>query len=152
MRYVWDSAFALLIVTGGLLGLTLPFGKLATEAGIPAIAWAFLISFGAGGVLFCALLLGGGRVRLTAHKLRYFAVAAAVSYAVPNLLMFSAIPHLGAGYTGIMFTLSPVLLRYLPVRMLSTKFLTFVTAPCRNVSSFSVPFHGLSPVMRTSPL
>ena len=108
MRYVWDSAFALLIVTGGLLGLTLPFGKLATEAGIPAIAWAFLISFGAGGVLFCALLLGGGRVRLTAHKLRYFAVAAAVSYAVPNLLMFSAIPHLGAGYTGIMFTLSPV--------------------------------------------
>ena len=28
---------------------------------------------------------------------------------MPNLLMFSAIPHLGAGYTGIMFTLSPVI-------------------------------------------
>ena len=41
--------------------------------------------------------------------MRYFFVTAAVSYAVPNLLMFSAIPHLGAGYTGIMFTLSPVI-------------------------------------------
>nr|MBA3446518.1 DMT family transporter [Pseudaminobacter sp.] len=44
-----------------------------------------------------------------AHKLRYFVLAAAISYAIPNLLMFSAIPHLGAGYTGIMFTLSPVI-------------------------------------------
>ena len=43
------------------------------------------------------------------HRLRYFAIAAAISYAIPNLLMFSAIPHLGAGYTGIMFTLSPVI-------------------------------------------
>ena len=32
-----------------------------------------------------------------------------ISYAIPNLLMFSAMPHLGAGYTGIMFTLSPVI-------------------------------------------
>ncbi|TJV02767.1 MAG: DMT family transporter [Mesorhizobium sp.] len=109
MKFLWDSALGLLIVTGGLLGLTLPFGKLATAAGVPAMVWAFVISFGAGIVLLCALLARGQRIRLTAHKLRYFFVTAAVSYAVPNLLMFSAIPHLGAGYTGIMFTLSPVI-------------------------------------------
>ncbi|MBZ9740704.1 MULTISPECIES: DMT family transporter [unclassified Mesorhizobium] len=109
MKYLWDSALGLLVVTGGLLGLTLPFGKLATAAGVPAMVWAFVISLGAGGVLFVVLLLRGQRIRLTAHKLRYFFVTAAVSYAVPNLLMFSAIPHLGAGYTGIMFTLSPVI-------------------------------------------
>ncbi|TPK57449.1 DMT family transporter [Mesorhizobium sp. B2-4-19] len=108
MEFLWDSALGLLVVTGGLLGLTLPFGKLATAAGVPAMVWAFVISLGAGGVLLCALLLRGQRIRLTAHKLRYFFVTSAVSYAVPNLLMFSAIPHLGAGYTGIMFTLSPV--------------------------------------------
>ena len=51
---------------------------------------------------------GGGRRRPAAARLRYFTIAAAISYAIPNLLMFSAIPHLGAGYTGIMFTLSPV--------------------------------------------
>ncbi|MBZ9707995.1 DMT family transporter [Mesorhizobium sp. ESP7-2] len=108
MKLLWDSALGLLVVTGGLLGLTLPFGKLATAAGVPAMVWAFVISLGAGGVLLIVLLLRGQRIRLTAHKLRYFFVTAAVSYAVPNLLMFSAIPHLGAGYTGIMFTLSPV--------------------------------------------
>jgi len=108
MKFLWDSALGLLVVTGGLLGLTLPFGKLATAAGVPAMVWAFVISLGAGGVLLCVLLLRGQRIRLTAHKLRYFFVTAAVSYALPNLLMFSAIPHLGAGYTGIMFTLSPV--------------------------------------------
>ncbi|GLQ82044.1 transporter [Mesorhizobium huakuii] len=108
MKLLWDSALGLLVVTGSLLGLTLPFGKLATAAGVPAMVWAFIISLGAGGVLLCVLLLRGEHVRLTAHKLRYFFVTAAVSYAVPNLLMFSAIPHLGAGYTGIMFTLSPV--------------------------------------------
>ncbi|PDQ18810.1 EamA family transporter [Mesorhizobium sanjuanii] len=109
MKFLWDSALGLLVVTGGLLGLTLPFGKLATAAGVPAMVWAFVISFGAGGVLLCALLLRGQRIWLTPHKLRYFFVTAAVSYALPNLLMFSAIPHLGAGYTGIMFTLSPVI-------------------------------------------
>ncbi|TPJ33731.1 DMT family transporter [Mesorhizobium sp. B2-8-3] len=109
MRFLWDSAIWLLVVTGGLLGMTLPFGKLATAAGVPAIVWAFVISLGAGGVLLLALLLRGERIRLTPHKLRYFFVTAAISYAVPNLLMFSAIPHLGAGYTGIMFTLSPVI-------------------------------------------
>ncbi|AZV19977.1 MULTISPECIES: DMT family transporter [unclassified Mesorhizobium] len=109
MKLLWDSALGLLVVTGGLLGLTLPFGKLATAADVPAMVWAFVISLGAGGVLLCVLLARGKRVRLTAHKLRYFFVTAAVSYAVPNLLMFSAIPHLGAGYTGIMFTLSPVI-------------------------------------------
>ena len=44
-------------------------------------------------------------------NLRYFLVTATVSYAIPNFLMFSAIPHLGAGYTGIMFTLSPIVTR-----------------------------------------
>lgn len=109
MKYLWESAFGLLVVTGGLLGLTLPFGKMATAAGVSAMLWAFVISCGAGGVLLCVLLLRRQRLELTAHRLRYFIVAAAISYAVPNLLMFSAISHLGAGYTGIMFTLSPVI-------------------------------------------
>jgi drug/metabolite transporter (DMT)-like permease len=109
MKLLWDSAFGLLVATGGLLGLSLPFGKIATDAGVAGVVWAFVISLGAGGVLFCALSLRGHRIRLTPHRLRYFLIVAAVSYAFPNLLMFSAMPHLGAGYTGIMFTLSPVI-------------------------------------------
>jgi drug/metabolite transporter (DMT)-like permease len=105
---LWDSAVGLLLATGALLGLTLPFGKMATAAGVPAMLWAFVISAGAGSVLLVALLALGHPFKLTAHTLRYYATAAAISYATPNLLMFSAIPHLGAGYAGIMFTLSPV--------------------------------------------
>lgn len=108
MNALWTSALGLLLVTGILLGLTLPFGKVATAAGVAPVVWAFVISAGAGSVLLVALVSGGGRIAPTAGKLRYFAIAAAISYAIPNLLMFSAIPHLGAGYTGIMFTLSPV--------------------------------------------
>ncbi|WEX10371.1 DMT family transporter [Chelativorans sp. AA-79] len=108
MTRIWQSAFALLLVTGALLGLTPPLGKLATENGVSPAVWAFVISFGAGAVLLCALLVGDDRTALTAHRLRYYVITAAVSYAVPNLLMFSVVPHLGAGYTGIMFTLSPV--------------------------------------------
>ncbi|BCH30557.1 transporter [Mesorhizobium sp. L-8-10] len=109
MKQFWHSAFGLLAVTGALLGLALPFGKMATAAGVSAMVWAFVISCGAGCVLLAALLFGGHGPRLTAHRLRYFAIAAAISYAIPNLLMFSAIPHLGAGYMGIMFTLSPII-------------------------------------------
>lgn len=109
MRIIWDSAFALLLITGSLLGLVLPFGKVATAVGIAPLMWAFVVSFGAGSVLLVALLLRGQRVALNAPKLRYFFIAAAISYAIPNILMFSVIPHLGAGYTGIMFTLSPVI-------------------------------------------
>ncbi|TIW40969.1 MAG: EamA/RhaT family transporter, partial [Mesorhizobium sp.] len=37
MKFLWDSAPGLLVVTGGLLGLTLPFGKIATAAGVSAM-------------------------------------------------------------------------------------------------------------------
>lgn len=109
MEAIWDSAFGLLAITGGLLGLSLPLGKIAAGAGVPAIIWAFVISLGAGGVLLLALLLKRRTLAMTAHRLRYFTIAAAISYALPNLLIFSAVPRLGAGYTGIMFTLSPVI-------------------------------------------
>lgn len=108
MKIIWNSGIALLIVTGALLGLTLPFGKLAVEAGVPPLLWSFIISFGAGSVLLVTLLASGRRMKLDRQSLRYFFIAAAISYAIPNLLMFTALPHLGAGYTGLMFTLSPV--------------------------------------------
>lgn len=108
MKFFWDSAFSLLAVTGALLGLALPLGRVATDAGISGITWALVISLGAGGILLAAMLLAGIRFQLNAHKLRYFAITALVSYAVPNFLLFTVIAHLGAGYTGIMYTLSPI--------------------------------------------
>ncbi|MFU0505987.1 DMT family transporter [Pseudaminobacter sp. NGMCC 1.201702] len=109
MTRLWNSALSLLLITGGLLGLTLPFGKMAVSAGISPALWAFVISFGAGAVLLAFLWSRGKNLRLDGGTLRYFVITAAISYAIPNLLVFAAIPHLGAGFTGIMFTLSPLM-------------------------------------------
>ncbi len=109
MKQVWDSAIGLLLVTGGLLGATFPLGKVATGAGVAPIVWSFLISFGAGCILLVAMLVRGDAFRLDRGKLRYYLIAGFISYALPNMLLFTAIPHLGAGFTGIMFTLSPVI-------------------------------------------
>ena len=105
---LWNSAIGLLPVTGGLLGLTLPFGKIATEAGVPAIVWAFVISSEPAASSSQHFSCAGADPAQRAEA-ALFHRRRGVSYAIPNLLMFSAIPHLGAGYTGIMFTLSPVI-------------------------------------------
>lgn len=99
----------MLIATGTLLGLILPLGKIAAQAGIPPAIWTFLFSASAGIILFAVLRLQGKKIGFSGGRLRYYICTAFVSYAVPNLLILSAIPRLGAGFTGIMYTLSPVI-------------------------------------------
>jgi drug/metabolite transporter (DMT)-like permease len=106
---IWNSAFALLIITGGLLGLILPFGKIAAQSGVPPLLWTFIFSFGAAAVLCLALVLRRHEFTFAPRTLRYYVIAAAISYALPNFLIFTVMPRLGAGYTGIMYTLSPAI-------------------------------------------
>jgi hypothetical protein len=51
-----DSAPFLLITTGTLLGLILPLGKIAAEAGVPPAMWTFLFSASAGTILLLVML------------------------------------------------------------------------------------------------
>lgn len=117
MTRLWNSALSLLIITGGLLGLTLPFGKIALQSGVPALVWTFVFSFGAASILAGALAMRGHRFSLAASRLRYYAITAAISYALPNFLIFTVMPHLGAGYTGIMYTLSPAITLLLSIAL-----------------------------------
>jgi drug/metabolite transporter (DMT)-like permease len=98
----------LLIVTGTLIGTTFPLGRLSGEAGIPPVVWAFLTSGGSALALGVALLGTRGRLPVDAEHARFYGVGGLISYAIPNLLVFSTIPHLGAGFTSILFTLSPI--------------------------------------------
>ncbi|TMU88679.1 DMT family transporter [Brucella haematophila] len=104
-----ESASFLLLATGTLLGLILPLGKIAAQAGIPPAMWTFLFSASAGVILFAVLLLRGKSLGFSGGRARYYVCTAIISYALPNLLILSAIPRLGAGFTGIMYTLSPVI-------------------------------------------
>ncbi|MEL4072861.1 DMT family transporter [Ochrobactrum sp. GPK 3] len=104
-----ESASFLLLATGTLLGLILPLGKIAAQAGIPPAMWTFLFSASAGVILFAVLLLRRKSLGFSGGRARYYVCTAIISYALPNLLILSAIPRLGAGFTGIMYTLSPVI-------------------------------------------
>ncbi len=68
-----------------------------------------MFSASAGIILFAVLRLQGKKIGFSGGRLRYYICTAFISYAVPNLLILSAIPRLGAGFTGIMYTLSPVI-------------------------------------------
>jgi drug/metabolite transporter (DMT)-like permease len=104
-----DSPGVLLACVGALLGLNFPLGKLAAAAGVPSVWWAAMISTSAAVVL--GVLLWARRVPtpLGTPHLRYFAITALVSYALPNLIIFAAIPQLGSGLTALFYTLSPIL-------------------------------------------
>jgi drug/metabolite transporter (DMT)-like permease len=105
---LFHAPSALLLMVGALLGLSFPLGKLAGAAGVPPLVWSALLSGGGAIVLALALLLRRQRVHLNAHLMRYFVIVAVVSYALPNALVFTAIPHLGSAYAAILFTLSPM--------------------------------------------
>jgi len=106
---VHRSPAGLLLLVGALLGLNFPLGKLAGAAGVPPLVWAATISTSAAVTLGIAVLLSRRSLALDARHLRYFGLTALVSYALPNALVFAAIPHLGSAYTAILFTLSPML-------------------------------------------
>jgi drug/metabolite transporter (DMT)-like permease len=105
---LFHAPSALLLMVGALLGVNFPLGKLAGAAGVPPLIWSALISGGGAVALGAALLLHRRPVALTRQHARYFTVVAFVSYAVPNALVFSAIPDLGSAYAAILFTLSPM--------------------------------------------
>ncbi len=98
----------LLLISGTLIGLNFPLGKLAAQAGVSPLVWAGLISLGVIVMLLPLQLVTRGLTLPSASVLRYTLVSATISFVVPNLLLFTVIPKVGAGYTGLMFALSPV--------------------------------------------
>lgn len=98
----------LLLVSGSLIGLKFPLGKVAGAAGVPPMVWAGLISLGVMLLLLPVQLFTRSLALPSRAVLRYTAVSALISFVAPDLLLFTVIPHAGAGYTGLMFALSPV--------------------------------------------
>ena len=102
------DATSLLLMSGSLIGLSFPMAKLASASGITPLFWAMLTSLGAVAALLPALLVQR-RLRLPSGKqLRYCLIAGPLSFAAPNVLLVISVPHSGAGYTGLMFALSPL--------------------------------------------
>ena len=98
----------LLLVTGVLIGLNFPLGKIGSDAGVSPTVWAMLVSLGVCCLLLPVLLMKRRLVLPRGRVIRYVIISATISFVVPNVLLFSVIPHAGSGFTGLMFALSPV--------------------------------------------
>ena len=101
-------ALAYLVATGALLALATNMAKLASDAGLPALP--FLVwSVGGAALLLCLVVaFGSGLPRLDARKAEYFVMAGLVSVAAPNLLLFAAVPHVGAGFAALAIAFPPL--------------------------------------------
>lgn len=105
----------LLIGTGAVLGLNFPIGKTAMASGVTPALWAAVISAGAG-LAMLIIVAVTERNDLSRTSTFYFAIVSAfLSYVVPNVLTYTAIPKIGSGLAAIMFALSPVVTALLSV-------------------------------------
>ncbi len=108
-RRAWLVPLGCLLGAGTLLGLSTNLAKLAADAGLeplPFLAWSVT------GSALVLVAIGGARGRLpsiNARTIEYFLVAALVSVAAPNLLFFSAVPHVGAGFVALCIAFPPLL-------------------------------------------
>jgi drug/metabolite transporter (DMT)-like permease len=99
---------SLLLASGTLLGMRTPIGKLANDAGISALLWAGIISLGVVIMLLPTQVTKRGLRLPAATVVRYTMISSLISFVLPNVLLFTVIPQVGAGYAGLMFALSPV--------------------------------------------
>lgn len=107
-RHQWLIPLALLLATGTLLGVSTNLAKLAAGAGLDTLAFLTWSVVGAAVVL---MSVSAARRRLPPVNLRtaeYFVVAGLVSVAVPNLLFFAAVPHIGAGFVALAIAFPPL--------------------------------------------
>lgn len=99
----------LLVLVGSLLAVSINVAKAATTAGIPTLLVALCATAGAGLVLLAKAIFTGAAIPLTSRNLTFYMAAGAVSYALPNALVFAAADHVGSGYAAALHAFVPVL-------------------------------------------
>lgn len=106
-RMACNSAL-LLIASGVLVGLGFPLAKLATQSPMPAPLWVMLNSIGASIALFMVLMSNRGLRWFSYHEFRYAVISGPITFAGPSILVFTVVPEVGAAFSGILFSLSPL--------------------------------------------
>lgn len=105
----WFIALACLVVGGGLLGIATNLAKFAVEIGLTPLAFLFWSISGAAIILSIVAYMRDEILAPSARSFEYYIIAALVSVAGSNLIFFSAIPHVGAGFVALIISLPPLL-------------------------------------------
>lgn len=103
------KSLAYFLVGGFLLAASTLLAKVASNIGLPPLAfltWSLIVC----SVLLLVLTIGKGALpSLNRHTLEYFFVTALVTVAGANLIFFTAVPAIGAGFISLIISLPPLL-------------------------------------------
>lgn len=108
-KHAWVIPFACLLGGGLLLGVSTNLAKYAGEINLTPLAFLFWSITGATLILWLIALLRHDLPPMSSRGIEYYFVAALVSVAGSNLIFFSAIPHVGAGFVALIIALPPLL-------------------------------------------
>lgn len=109
MDFRYWLAPLLLLAVGSLLGLIANLAKLAAEAGWPPLGFLLASLLGGGVLLWLLAVAQDARPAGEARHLRYYLISGLLSIALPNALLFSAIPVVGAGFASLCLAFPPLL-------------------------------------------
>jgi len=104
----WLVPLLLLMATGSLLGLSMILAKLAIGAGLSPLSFLTWSVAGAALALTAINFSSGNVCAINRRNVEYFVLAALLSVALPNLIFFSAIPHVGASFAALGVAFPPL--------------------------------------------
>ncbi|TBU71647.1 DMT family transporter [Phytopseudomonas daroniae] len=102
-------ALLLLLGIGALMGLTSNLVKLAASTGWSPVAYLLWSLLGGGLLLLLFTRIRGETPGLAPRLQRYYLVSGLLGIALPNGLLFSAIPHVGAGFASLCLAFPPLI-------------------------------------------
>ena len=101
------QALILLLMVGLLLGTATIFPKLAPQYGWPPVALLLWSMLGGGVLQGITLSVGKDKFNLSRPVIGYMTVSGFL-YAVPNLITYGAVQHVGAGFMALCFAFTLV--------------------------------------------
>ncbi|MGP9766525.1 DMT family transporter [Halomonas sp. AOP13-D3-9] len=108
-KRTWLAPLIYLLAGGALLGLSTNLAKLAGDIQLSALAFLFWSISGAALILLVLAAFRRNLPPVNARTIEYYAISGLLGVAGANLLFFSAIPHVGAGFVALIITLPPLL-------------------------------------------
>ncbi|NVF12625.1 DMT family transporter [Vreelandella maris] len=145
-KRAWLAPLLYLLAGGALLGLSTNLAKLAGEMQLSALAFLFWSILGAAIILLALAAYRRHLPPVTLRTVEYYAVSALLGVAGANLLFFSAIPHVGAGFVALIITLPPLLtyIGALTLKMERFQLLRAAGVMSALAGAFTLAFHKLS--------
>ncbi|MGI9463908.1 MAG: DMT family transporter [Aestuariivirgaceae bacterium] len=103
------SAWCLLVLVGGIWGITFSLAKLVTQSGAHPLGVSWWQAVIGGGLVLAYSAMRGKLPPFTKAHVRFYMVCGALGTAVPGTLFFYAAPHIPAGVISITIATVPML-------------------------------------------